>query len=174
MAGGQLYGDSDQAPPDLFALGSGTPTAAPLSVAMLPGLLGSGASPYGFVFFDSDPSVPGVDTLYVADDGTGDNGGIQKWTLVASPVDGGSPSWSEVWVTAVPAEDGGTITGFRGLAGYATGNTVTLMATTAPAVGVPNSLAVIVDTGTGTPAPSIVGTAYANETFRGVALPPHP
>jgi len=173
VAGGQLYGDSNADPPDLFAVGSGTPTSGSPALAALRGLPISGASPYGFAFFDLDPAVPGLDTLYIADDGIGPNGGVQKWTL-STTGDGGASTWTQAWVTTLAGEDGGPPTGFRGLAGYASGATVTLMATTGLEAGEQNSLAVIVDTGTGTPTPTIVATAYTNEVFRGVAVPPHP
>ena len=40
------------------------------------------SSPYGFALWDRNPSVAGVDTLYVADDRTAANGGgIQKWSF---------------------------------------------------------------------------------------------
>jgi hypothetical protein len=171
LASGQLYGDSDQNPPDLFAVGSGTPTSGSPSLSTLPGLPSAGTSPYAFVFFDLAPSIPGVDTLYIADDSSTPGGGLEKWTL--SSVDGGTSAWTQAWVVAAATSDAGAVTGFRGLAGYATGTTVTLMATTAAAAGAQDSLAVIVDTGTGTPTPTIVTTSLSNETFRGVALPPH-
>jgi hypothetical protein len=138
----------------------------------LPGLsTTAAASPYGFAFFDLIPSVPGVDTLYVADDGTSITGGLGKWVLAAT--DAGTYSWSEAWVEEVASPDGGAPVGLRGLAGYATGTTVTLMASTGLSGGASDSLVLIVDTGVGTPAPTVVTTALPNETFRGVALPPH-
>ena len=74
-----------------------------------------------------------------------------------------------------PGPDGGTVTvGYRGLAGYVTGNTVTLMASTGMAAGGQDALVVIVDTGTGSPTQMLVATSAANETFRGIAVPPHP
>ena len=39
------------------------------------------ASPYGIFLTQLNPSSPGIDTAYVADDGTG--GGIEKFSLVA-------------------------------------------------------------------------------------------
>ena len=171
IAAGQLYGDSDQDPPDLFAVGTGAPTSGSPTLATLPGLPASGGSPYGFAFFDLSASVPGPDTLYIADDRRSTGGGLEKWVL--GPGDGGTPTWTQVWVVAFGAMDAGTGTGFRGLAGYVTGTTVTLMATTGMAMGAQDQLAVVVDTGTGTPTPAVVATSLTNETFRGIAVPPH-
>ena len=168
IAGGQLYGDSNTNPPGLFPVGSGTPTTSvpASSLTLLPGLPTSAkASPWGFAFFN----VAGVQTLYIADDRTSAGGGIGKFTL-----SGGT--WTNVWTVSGLAHspDGGAgITGIRGLAGYATGNQVTLMATTGMGGDQPDQLLVMVDTGTGTPSPTVVATAGANETFRGVAVPPH-
>jgi hypothetical protein len=174
IANGQLYGDSNADPPGLFTIGSGTPTTgspAP-TLTELPGLPTSGAaSPYGFVFL----TVNGVQTLYIADDRTSAGGGIGKWTL-------SSGTWINAWAVAgvAPAapdagtSDAGTsVTGYRGLAGYASGSHVTLMATTGMAMGAQDSLVVIVDTGTGNPTQTVVATSSIDETFRGVALPPH-
>jgi hypothetical protein len=170
VAGGQqqLYGDSNTNPPGLFAVGSGTPTTsvAPSSLTLLSGLPTTAkASPYAFAFFN----VGGVETLYVADDRTASGGGIAKFTL------GSGGTWTNVWSIAGENPDGGTgVVGVRGLAGYATGNTVTLMASTGMPGDQPDQLIVIVDTGAGTPLPQIVATASSNETFRGIAVPPHP
>jgi hypothetical protein len=174
IAGGQLYADSNANPPGLAAVGTGTPTSGSPTLTTLAGLpTSSSASPYGFVFFDLNPSIPGVDTLYIADDRNSAGGGVGKWVL--SPTDAGTYSWTSAWAEGVAgsAGDAGTGNGLRGLAGYATGGTVTLMGTTGMAKGAQDSLVVIVDTGVGIPTPSVVGTALTNETFRGVALPPH-
>ena len=174
IAGGQLYGDSNANPPGLAAVGTGTPTSGTQALTTLAGLpTSSSASPYGFVFFDLVSSIPGVDTLYVADDRNSAGGGIGKWVL--SPTDAGTYAWTSAWAEGVGGAggDAGTANGLRGLAGYATGGTVTLMGTTGMTKGAQDSLVVIVDTGVGIPTPSVVGTSLTNETFRGVALPPH-
>jgi hypothetical protein len=174
IAEGQLYGDSSQ--PNFGLVGSGTPESGTQALTTLPGLPNAvtkaGASPWGFVFFDLLPSVPGVDTLYVADDRTSTGGGVTKF--VASVTDGGTLAWTAKWNVMAPAVgDAGVGMGFRGLAGYATGTTVTLMGSTGTAMDTPNELAVIVDTGSGTPTPTMIA-ATGNEVFRGVAVPPHP
>ena len=165
IAGGQLYGDSSQDPPYLFTVGSGLPTTtSPLTT--LPGFLTTGAtpSPYSFVFFDLNSSIPGLDTLYVADDTSG-TGGLQKWTLAS----GGS--WSTAWSILT----GGTA--IRGLAGYVTDGTVILMASSGNTLGKQDALAVILDpvgsTNSSMTPVSVVATSGAGSTFRGVAIPPH-
>jgi hypothetical protein len=166
----QLYGDSNFNPPGLFTVGTGTPTSGTQTVAELLGLSGTAdASPFGFVFL----TVNGVQTLYVVDDSGSGTGGIGKWTL------GTGGSWSLVWRTmgVGPQTDGGTTTaGYRGLAGYATGGTVTLMATTGMGALLTNSLVQIVDTGlaSGPSSQTVVASSATNTTFRGVAVPPHP
>jgi hypothetical protein len=169
ISGGQLYADSNANPPGLFTVGSGEPiTGSPApTLTELPGLPTSGGSPFAFVFL----TVNGVQTLYIADDQGGGVGGILKFTLSGT-------TWSSaghVQGMASPGPDGGTVTvGYRGLAGYVTGNTVTLMASTGMAAGGQDALVLIVDTGTGSPSQTLVVASAANETFRGIAVPPHP
>ena len=165
IAGGQLYGDSSQDPPYVFAVGSGLPTTTS-TLTTLPGFLTTGAtpSPYSFVFFDLNPSVPGLDTLYIADDTTG-TGGLEKWTLSSEG------SWSTVWAVLT----GGTA--IRGLSGYVTGGTVTLMASSASKLGNADALALILDpvgsTNSSMTPVAVVATSATGSTFRGVAIPPH-
>ena len=61
--------------------------------------------------------------------------------------------------------------GFRGVAGFASGGKVTLMATTAESGT--NHLVVFVDDGAAAPVGTAVASAPANTVFRGVALSPH-
>jgi len=132
----------------------------------------SKASPYGFAFFSVHVAPPAVDTLYIADDRNTAGGGVAKF--VASLTDAGTTTWALEWAVMGPAVgDAGTGVGFRGLAGYVTGTTVTLMASTGVTMDTADQLAVIVDTGSGTPTPAMVATSSANEVFRGVAVPPH-
>jgi hypothetical protein len=169
ISGGQLYADSNANPPGLFTVGSGEPitgTPAP-TLTELPGLPTSGGSPFAFVFL----TVNGVQTLYLADDEGGGVGGIFKFTLSGT-------TWSSaghVQGMVMPGADGGTVmVGFRGLAGYVTGTTVTLMASTGMAAGGQDALVLLVDTGTGSPSQTLVTASAPNETFRGIAVPPHP
>jgi hypothetical protein len=163
---GQLYGDSDKGP-NVFTIGSGMPTASPATPTTLPPNYPNattGQSPFGFVFFDLDPSVPGVDTLYVADDTTG---GIKKWRLTSM-----TGPWTLQTTSFTMVASGTQPTGFRGLAGSLSGSTVTLIAGTADT---PGSLRLVkfVDDGTASPVGTVIVTAATNTAFRGLALSPH-
>jgi hypothetical protein len=159
--GGQLYGSAASGTfVNVFTVGSGLPTTSGQTATSLPGMpTAAGPSPYGFVFFDRNPGVPGLDALYVADDrAVASGGGIQKWTFDGT-------TW-----TLASTFNSGLATGTRGLTGFVTGANVTLVATTAEASQ--NKLVVVVDDGSASPAAAVVATAGANTVFRGVALSP--
>jgi hypothetical protein len=139
----------------VFTIGSGLPVTVGQTATPLPGLPTTGASPYGFVFFDLDARVAGNDTLYVADD----SAGLQKWTFDGS-------SWTEVATLSLPAA-----VGFRGVAGFAAAGRVTLMASTAES-GI-DRLVVFVDDGVSAPVGKLVASSPVNTMFRGVSLSPH-
>ncbi|MEI7663124.1 MAG: DUF3616 domain-containing protein, partial [Bacteroidota bacterium] len=107
--GGQLYTSSASGAFRLATIGTGAPTTSGQTTTNLPGFPTSGGSPYGFCFFDLDASVPGVDVVYIADDG----GTIQKYSLVAG-------SWVANGTIAVAV--------VRSITGSATGTSVTLYA----------------------------------------------
>ncbi len=152
--GGQLYGAADAAPPFVFAVGSGLPSSGSPAVAELAGLPAAGASPWQFALADLNPAVPGVDTLYVADDRATAGGGIQRYTFNGA-------AWSgPIVITSVAV---------HGLAAINAGGTLWLMATTAGAPGTPNSIIVLVDGGS----PITLATAPANTAYLGVAPHPH-
>ncbi len=154
--GGQLYGSSGSSGfTDVFTIGSGLPVTVNQTATPLPGLPTTGASPYGFVFFDLAAGVAGNDTLYLADDVAG----LQKWTFDGS-------SWSQVGTLNLPSP-----VGFRGVAGFAAAGTVTLMASTAESGT--DRLVVFVDDGGSTPVGTPVATSPVNTMFRGLALSPH-
>jgi len=156
VIGGQLYvtGNGSNLV-GVDTIGTGLPTTTGQTAALLPGLA-SGGSPFGYVLLDVNSTVVGLDTLYVADDGT--TAGIKKYTFNGT-------IWSAAGtLNASPA------TGFRGLAGYAVSGTVTLIASTIASSQ--NQLVVFVDNGTSVTANSI-RTADANTVLRGVALSPH-
>ncbi len=156
--GGQLYGSSgSNGFTNVFSIGSGLPVTINQTATPLPGLPTTGASPYGFVLFDLDAAVAGNDTLYLTDDGAG--AGVQKWTF-----DGSTWTPGETLNLSPPV-------GFRGLAGFASGGTVTLMASTAE-TGT-DRLVMFVDAGVSTPTATVVATSPVNTMFRGVALSPH-
>ena len=142
---------------NVFTIGTGLPVTIDQIATPLPGLPTTGASPYGFVLFDLDAAVAGIDTLYLTDDGAG--AGVQKWTFDGS-----------IW-TQVDTLNLSVPVGFRGLAGFASGGTVTLMASTAETGS--DRLVVFVDDGVSTPTATAVATSPANTVFRGVAPSPH-
>lgn len=127
--------------------------------------MGSGASPYGFVMFDTN-SDSVLDLAYIADDRTAAGGGLQKWTL-----SGGT--WSSSWALLVNAA--GTLSatassGFAGLRGL-TGtwdavNGAQLFATTSEATN--NRLISITDNGITPTSATNLASAGANYVFRGV------
>jgi hypothetical protein len=154
--GGQLYGSSGSSGfTAVFTVGTGLPVTVNQTATPLPGLPTSGASPYGFVFFDLDATVAGNDTLYLADD----TAGLQKWTFDGS-------SWNQVATLNLPSP-----VGFRGVAGFAGSGVVTLMASTAESGT--DRLVVFVDDGGAARAGTPVATSPVNTMFRGVALSPH-
>jgi hypothetical protein len=165
--GSQLFvSDSSGSAVRLGTVGTGLPTTAGQTITNLPGFLTSG-SPYAFFFADLD-GTPGLDTLYVADDGSsGSSGGLTKYGLV-------SGSWAAKGTVGSAADT------YRGVTGVVSGTTVTLYAVrkggTAAAGG--GELDALVDStgfgGTFAATPSVLATATANTSFRGVALAPHP
>jgi hypothetical protein len=153
----QLYASSGSgAFVNVFAVGTGLPTTAGQTSVSLPGMPTSGASPFSFVLLDRNPAVTGVDTLYVADDGSvATSGGLQKWTFNGT-------SWTLVttYTSAGP---------LRGLAGLLTGPNVTLFASTTESL---NRVVRFVDDGSANPAAQVLATAAMNTAFRGVSLSP--
>jgi hypothetical protein len=178
VIGGQLFGSFNQAPnPNVFRVGTGLPTTTGQTLTSLPGMpTGSGPSPFSFVAFDRDSTVPGIDLLYVADDNTGSgntNRGIQKWTAAGTT----TVTWTRITIFNV-VDVGATPIGFRGLAGVATGSDITLIATTIETGANQNRLVKFVDLGAAATTP-VSGTVLAgpssplNQVYRGVALSPH-
>ena len=167
LFGDQLFGCSGTSPmTTVFTIGAGRPTIGIQSVVPLAGMPRSGSSPYAFALLDRDPSVSGLDTLYLTDDRSpesdGTGGGIQKWTLQGT-------TWSRgATLTTV---DGGSAS-FRGLAATVTAAGVMLVASTAETSA--NRLVVFVDDGSPSPVGTAVVAAPSNTIFRGVALSPHP
>ena len=162
--GAQLYvSDSSGSAVRLGAVGLGLPTTVGQTITNLSGIPASTGSPYGFFFADLDPNTPGLDVLYVADDGAG----ITKYSLV-----GGTWTANGTLGTASDA--------YRGLTGAATGSSVSLFATrkggsTATGGG---ELVRIVDgsgfNGALSGTPTLLASAPTNTAFRGVALAPQP
>jgi predicted extracellular nuclease len=163
---GQLYASTGSGSnPRIGAIGTGTPTTGLESYVGLPGIPGT-SSPYSYVFFDLSTAVPGVDTLYVADDsGSSPAPAITKFSLV-----GGT------WVSN--GSVGAAADSYRGLTGTVSGSTVTLYSTRRGGTGATGGgeLVSITDTsGYNAPwvgAPTLLATAAANTAFRGVAFAP--
>jgi hypothetical protein len=161
IAGGQLYtSTASGSAVRVGTVGTGLPTTAGQTITNLPGFLTS-SSPYGFVFFDLDNTVAGVDVLYVADDVAG----IQKFSLVGG-------SWVANGIIGTDADD------YRGLTGSVSGNTVTLYASRkggSTATGGGELVSLSDNSGynaTLTGVPTLLATATANTAFRGVAFAP--
>jgi hypothetical protein len=156
--GGQLYTSSASGAFRLATIGTGTPTTSGQTTTNLPGFPTSGGSPYGFFFADLDPGTPGLDVVYVADDG----GTIQKYSLVAG-------SWTANGTIAAPV--------VRCITGTVIGTSVTLYATSATTSGYTSNLLTLTDasgynatiTGTVSTLATITSTSKA---FRGIAFAP--
>jgi hypothetical protein len=157
--GGQLYADAAVA--NVFTVGSGLPTTTGQTATTLPGLpTTNAASPDGFALFDLNPSVPGLDTLYLADDrGLAMGGGIQKWAFNGT-------TW-----TQVATFNSGLTAGLRGLAAVKLPDgTIGLFATTIDAT---NSLVRFIDDFVHNPTATVLASAPSRYAFRGVAISPH-
>lgn len=141
-------------------VGSGLPTTSGQSISGLPGVAGTG-SPSAFVLVDLVPTLPGPDTLYLADEVLG----LQKFSLV-----GGN------WVNN--GGIGNDNDDYRGLTAMVNGNAVTLFAirkggSTAAGGG---ELVRLIDTtgynGAFTGNPTVLINAASKTAFRGIALAP--
>ena len=164
---GQLYTSAMTSTYRLGKVGTGIPTTTSNTSTNLTGFPTSTNSPYAFFFADLEPSVAGVDTVYVADDGSAgtalSNGGIKKFSLV-----------SGTWTFNGNFPGGGAVaaSSFIGVTGSVSGTQVTLYATR----NTGGQLVRYVDN-TGynvapTAAPTLLATAASNTAFRGVALAP--
>src|SRR5439155_11449260 len=153
--GGQLYVSANTGATRLATIGTGLPTTAGQTITNLPGFPTTG-SPYGYFFADLSPAVPGLDTLYVADDASG----LSKYSLV-------SGSWTLNGTVGTAADL------YRGLTGFSSGSSVTLFAT-----HLGNELVTLTDpsgyNGALTGATSLLATASTNTAFRGVSFAPVP
>jgi hypothetical protein len=166
--GNQLYASSSSGTntfKGVDMIGAGLPTTAPQTVTRLPGLSDTAnPSDYSFFMADLDANVPGIDTMYIADDSSG---GVNKFSLVGG-----------IWTSN--GNKGSASNSYRGLTGYVSGSTVTLYVTRKGGSDTAGGgeLASLVDT-SGYNA-SISGsftqlaTAGTNIAFRGVAFVPVP
>ncbi|MDB5235236.1 MAG: hypothetical protein JWR44_2229, partial [Hymenobacter sp.] len=116
--GGNLYVSSASGTfQGISQVGTGLPTTGPQTITALPGFpTAAGPQPYAFYAADLSTAVTGIDVMYVADDRTAVEGGIQKWSLVAG-------TWTfNGTMAASPA------VAIRGLDGKTTGTSVSLVA----------------------------------------------
>lgn len=163
---GQLYASrSSVTVGGINTIGTGLPMTANATATQLPGFPNNNnaLSPFGFVAFDRD-AVPGIDTLYIADDRAAPDGGVQRWRLMNN-------SWTLDGTLLT-----GTGFGARGVTGFVAGTKVTLIATTAEATGVQTRLISFSDDGSApaTILPTTLATAAAKTAYRGVCLAPTP
>jgi hypothetical protein len=153
--GGQLYVSASTGTTRLATVGVGTPTTPGQTITNLPGFPTTG-SPYGYFFADLSPAVPGLDTVYVADDGIG----VSKYSLV-------NGNWT------LNGTVGNSTDQFRGLTGLSSGTSVTLFA-----IRTASELDSISDSSgyNGAFAGPInnVATAPSNTAWRGVSFAPVP
>jgi len=158
---GQLYGGTGAGTTRIGTIGSGLPTTTGQTFTNLAGVTNTNTvSPYSFYLADLSSSVAGVDTLYIATDGT--TSGISKFSLVAG-----------TWVS-------------NGTAGIATDNYRGLDAFLTPSGGVQlyatrnsNEIVRLLDTGGynsafTTSTPTSVVLAASGTAFRGLVAIPEP
>jgi hypothetical protein len=154
----------------ISAVGSGLPTATAQSTVLVIDT-GAGASPYGFVMFDTNGDGT-LDRAYVADDRFNiANGGINRFDLAGS-------SWTRTAAfrfdvsTGLLSDATASVVAIRGLSGRydAAASSATLFATTTESSN--NLLISFVDTGTLSTSTTFttMATAGANYAFRGVSI----
>ncbi len=116
IVSGQLYLSSSSAAPNanLLTVGSGLPTQTGQGLTGLTGIT-AGSAINQFVFFDENPSIPGVDVLYFSG-----SAGLRKYSY--DPI-------NFKWVLNGVIGSGSD--GYIGLTGTIIGSTVTLFATRA-------------------------------------------
>ena len=159
---GQLYGSTTATNLRIVQIGTGLPVSAGQTVSNLPGISTTTGSPYGIFLADLSSSVPGLDVMYVADEGAG---ALSKYSLV-----GGT------WM--LNGKIGAASDLYRGLTGKYSGSKVVLYATRKNSgLTTGGELITITDT-TGYNASFaaspvvLLATAPVNMIFRGLALAP--
>jgi hypothetical protein len=161
IADGQLYDASTSA---VNAVGTGLPTTTGQTDTSITAV----SSARSFAFVDTDATA-GVDTLYVAVDGTSGTAGVinvQKFTL-----DTTTSTWVKdaAFLPQLAGVSGGA-SGARGLTAWMDGGHAHIVATLA--VTSANRLVSFIDDSE-TPTVNVIATAGANTVFRGVALSPN-
>jgi hypothetical protein len=143
-------------------VGTGVPTTSGQTITPFVNTTsGTGTSPYSFVIFFDTSGI--ANRVYVADERTNGNGGLQKWTST----DGTN------WTLATTFSPASNI-GLRGLTGQMVNGNPVLYATTAvtgTAGGSQNQLLSFTDDGSNTSFVTLA-TAANSTAFRGVAFVP--
>lgn len=161
IADGQLYVSRAQNnATGINKIGTGLPTTATQTLTMLPGFPGATANgdPYAWAAFDLNPNVAGIDTIYVADNGTTPDRGIQRWRL-------NNGTWTNTGAFSMTTTAIGVI-------GFVDGSNVRLIALVRTPV---TAIIAITDDGIKDPTtvtPTTLQTTATNITFRGLAFPP--
>jgi hypothetical protein len=158
--------------PKVGRVGTGLPTVTGQSVTDLPGLPSNITGSGQFAFADLDPTVPGVDVLYLADasySNTSTVNGIRKFSLV-----------SGAWVDNGSIGSGGNIL-TQGLAIQVSGSSVTVFATRSNNSGIAGQEIVRLTDNSGynatiTGSLTVIATVATPGTmgYRGLALVPQP
>jgi hypothetical protein len=146
---GNLYFSTGSSTLGIYKI-SGLPTIATAATSII--ATGTGSSPYAFAVNPSETVV------YVADDRTNGNGGIQKWVY-----SGGAWGTTPAYTLLAGST---TAIGARGLAVDFSGTYATIYATTTD-----NKLIKIVDSNS-TAALTVLATAPANTSFHSVMFAP--
>jgi hypothetical protein len=157
-ASGQVYATSGSTPLEgVVSVGAGMPKIAGTTITLVAN--SQSGFGYGFAIFDRNPSVSGLDTIYLADRrDVASGGGLQKWTFDGT-------AWKLVATFA-----SGLTAGVDYVTALVTASGVVLYVTTAEAV---SRLGAFTDDGVNTnPSFSPIASAAANTVFHGVAFPP--
>jgi hypothetical protein len=142
-------------------VGTGLPTTGLQTLSQLNGIPAATGSPYGYFMADLD-GAPGVDVIYVADDGAN---ALRKYSLVAG-------TWTLNGTIGVDADD------YRGITGSVNGTTVTLYCTIKGGSGATGGGQIISLTdasgynGAFAGVPTVIFTAATNTSLRGIAMAP--
>jgi hypothetical protein len=160
--GSQLYVSAKSGNTRVATVGAGLPETAGQTITNLPGVSSEAGAPFGFYFTTLTVGGTALDTLYVADTGTG----VTKYSLQ------GNGTWTasgSVFTT------GDSYTGLTGVTG---GTTVTLYATKdngSGASGGGNLVSIVDSSGFGqtlSATGTVIATAAPDTAFRGVAIFP--
>jgi len=165
---GQLFSSSGASTGyGIFSIGTGLPTSAG-STATLAINTGSGASPYGFVMFDTNRDSL-LDTAFIADDRNTAGGGLQKWTFDGTAWVNSYSLRFDAAAGNLSATAGTSFAGIRGLTGsYDDATGFTLFATTTETAS--NRIVSVLDNGATPTTYTTLASAGANNVFRGIDI----